>query len=338
MRTRIVRWAPALVLFFLAPLVAEFLLGDLDLLHIGALLLLAPLYGGGAILIREVVRRRGGGWPAMLLLAAAYGVVEEGLLTQSLFNRRYLGLSLLDYGYVPALGISPAWTVFVLTIHVVWSMSVPIALTETIFRARGTAPWLGIPGLVVAAILYLVGAVGTFVFTYRMGGHFMAAPAQVAVSAVVALALVVVALLRARRPALAPPARRAWNPLIVGAIAFAASSALFLARSLPDWIPAVPPALPAVLMLALGAAAILWVSISCSRRRWGIEHRFALAGGALLTYCWTGITQAGLRGPLSLGEQVVLVVVTVALLVLLAVHLAARERRPVATADAHVPG
>jgi hypothetical protein len=58
-----------------------------------------PLYGGGAVLIREVVRRRGGGWPAIVVLAAAFGVVEEGLATQSLFNPDHAHQHLLSSGY-----------------------------------------------------------------------------------------------------------------------------------------------------------------------------------------------------------------------------------------------
>ena len=40
------RTAPAVGLFFLAPLVAEFLLGNLPITLLPALVLLAPLYGG----------------------------------------------------------------------------------------------------------------------------------------------------------------------------------------------------------------------------------------------------------------------------------------------------
>jgi hypothetical protein len=68
--------APVLLLLVIAPLVAEFLLGDVALASLPALVLFIPLYGGGAVLIREVVRHRGGGWPAIVVLAAAYGVVE----------------------------------------------------------------------------------------------------------------------------------------------------------------------------------------------------------------------------------------------------------------------
>ncbi len=67
---------PAIALYFLAPLVAEYLLGDFPLTYLPLLLLLAPMYGGGALLIREVTRRLGRGWPTMMVLALAYGVFE----------------------------------------------------------------------------------------------------------------------------------------------------------------------------------------------------------------------------------------------------------------------
>src|SRR3712207_861530 len=91
------RVAPAVGLFFLAPLVAEFLLGNLPITLLPAIIALAPMYGGGALLIREVARRRGLGWSRIIPLALAYGILEEGLTTQSLFNPNYAGQRLLDY-------------------------------------------------------------------------------------------------------------------------------------------------------------------------------------------------------------------------------------------------
>jgi hypothetical protein len=76
-------------LFLMSPLIAEFLLGNLPITLLPALLLLAPMYGGAAVLIREVVRGRGRGWPSILGTALAYGLVEEGLVTESLFNPEY---------------------------------------------------------------------------------------------------------------------------------------------------------------------------------------------------------------------------------------------------------
>ncbi len=80
------RVAPALGLGLLSPWVAEFLLGHVAIDGYRILFYLGPLYAGGAILIREVTRRAGRGWPTIFLLALAYGLIEEGLVTQSLFS------------------------------------------------------------------------------------------------------------------------------------------------------------------------------------------------------------------------------------------------------------
>ncbi|MGZ3305306.1 MAG: hypothetical protein ACXU8U_05540, partial [Asticcacaulis sp.] len=132
-----------LSLFFLSPLIAEYLLGSLPMSMIAILPLMAALYGSGALLIREIVRRTGRGWPSLILLATAYGLIEEGFVTQSLFNPNYLHLRLLDFGFIPALGTALPWLVFVISIHVIWSISVPIALAEALFRDRREEPWLG---------------------------------------------------------------------------------------------------------------------------------------------------------------------------------------------------
>ena len=89
----------------LAPLVGEFLLGNLRIDHLFVLPLFALLYGAGALLIRETVRRTGRGWPAIVLLAAAYALLEEGLVDQLLWNPSYSGqVTLAGDAYLPALG------------------------------------------------------------------------------------------------------------------------------------------------------------------------------------------------------------------------------------------
>ncbi|MED2040260.1 hypothetical protein P4V58_24500 [Bacillus wiedmannii] len=93
-------------LFFLSPLVAEYLLGNISISAIAALPFLALMYGCGSILIREITRRRGYGWPTMILMGLAYGILEEGLITQSLFNPSYANANLLSNAPIPELGIS----------------------------------------------------------------------------------------------------------------------------------------------------------------------------------------------------------------------------------------
>ena len=137
------RALPVLALLLLAPWVGEFLLGNISVRQLPALLILALLYGCGALLIREVTRRTGRGWPTILLLGAAYGVIEAGIVDQSLFNPSFEGWDFQAVTPMPALGISAwhAWT-FVIG-HSVWSIAVPIALVELLFPDRARAPWLG---------------------------------------------------------------------------------------------------------------------------------------------------------------------------------------------------
>ena len=137
MVTRKRKLSAVIALFFVAPLVAEYLLGDLPLKLLPALIVLAPAYGGAALLIHETARRTGRGWPTMLMLGAAYTVIGEGLVTQSLFNHDYLKMQmhLLDPAYIPALGIGGWWTLFMFNLHTFWSMGVSIALVEALFPA-----------------------------------------------------------------------------------------------------------------------------------------------------------------------------------------------------------
>src|SRR5579884_891245 len=88
---------PVLVLFLLAPTVAEILLGDLLLKasFVPTLVMYLLLYGSGALLVREIARRRRLGWSGIVVLGLAYGVVEEGLILQTLFNPHFPGLGIL---------------------------------------------------------------------------------------------------------------------------------------------------------------------------------------------------------------------------------------------------
>jgi hypothetical protein len=102
------RAVSALALLLLAPWVGEFLLGNISIRRFPALIILTLLYGCGALLIREVTRRTRRGWLTILLLGAAYGIIEAGIVDQSMFNPSFEGWDFQAVTPVPALGIS-AW-------------------------------------------------------------------------------------------------------------------------------------------------------------------------------------------------------------------------------------
>ncbi|MED7923985.1 hypothetical protein SMD20_07075 [Nonomuraea sp. LP-02] len=278
------RLLPALGLFVLSPLAGEFLLGNLPVTALPALIVLAPLYGGGALLIRELARRKGAGWPGMVLLAVAYGVVEEGLLTRSLFDPHFAGMDLASYAWLPGVGVSAWWTTFVLGgVHAAGSVLAPIAVMEALVPSRAEEPWLGRPGLVVAGVLYVLGAAATALNP----DAYRASAGQLAGAAVVAALLVVLAL---RRPTTLQErtAKRAPGAGPVLGLTLVAGLAFWLAALTIDVLGAWPAVAANV---ALYAAAYALVARWARRAGWGPEQRFALGAGWMLTYAWHSFPQ-----------------------------------------------
>ncbi|MGH9529203.1 MAG: hypothetical protein ACRD2S_04710 [Terriglobales bacterium] len=306
------RVLPAISLFFIAPLVAEFLLGNLPITVLPALVILAPMYGGGALLIRETVRRTGRGWPSILMLGLAYGLFEEAFTTQSLFNPNYLHLNmgLLKPAYIHALGIGAWWTVFVLTIHAVWSISVSIGLAEALVPDRSTTPWLGRKGLIVTVVLFLVGAAGSTLITLK-GDHFVASDTQLASAAVLCAALIALASAfhvrrSSRDPGYVP------SPWIVGVSALVAGAVFLIVPNAWGWWAV---ALYLVLDCVATGAVFQW-----SRRRgWELPHRLALAAGAAFAYGLHAFTEHPVVGKNMTVARIGNVVFLLGLVVLVAV-------------------
>jgi hypothetical protein len=276
------RLVPSLVLFFLAPLVSEFLLGNLPITMLPALLILAPMYGGGALLIREIVRRTGRSWPSIILLGIAYAVLEEAFTTQTLFNPDYLHLNLhlLDYAPIRAFGIGGWWSLYVISLHAIWSIAVSIALAEALFPEIATKPWLGTIGLTAIALIFMFGIAATTFVTLKMerekGGVFVASLSQFLGAAAVCILLVVAAFaLPVRQHALR--GSTAANPWLVGMASFVAGSIFLLVPPFWGWG-------AVAIYLALYLLAITLVLHQSSCKGWGDRHRLALASGAALAY------------------------------------------------------
>lgn len=313
--TTLRRIAPALVLFLLAPLVAEFLNGNLSISAIISLRLLAPLYGGGVILIREAARRTGRGWPTMLLLGLAFGVVEEGLVMQSLFNPAYADIGQrAGAAQLPGLGVNAWWTLFVLTLHVVWSTAVPIIVVEGLFPGRSTTPWLGNAGLTTVGIVFVLGAVVIFAAN-RQQERFLASTPQLLGTALTVAALITGAFLVGRRPRprthATPTAPRPW--LVAAATLAALGLFAVCGFVLSGWT-------------AVGAWAVLFITATVlvalwsQRQRWGAAHQVAMAAAALGVYAvsaFSVVPVMGAKGKVDLIGNTVFALGTLGLLVLL---------------------
>jgi hypothetical protein len=315
------RVAPAVALFFLAPLVGEFLLGNMAIDALPGMIVLAPMYGGAAVLIREMTRRSGRGWPTMLLLGLAYAIFEEGLVIQSLFNPDYFNANLLSTTYIPALGIGVWWTLFVLTLHTVWSTNVPIAIVEALVPERSTIPWLGNIGLFVAGVLLALGAYATYAGTYAVSGYI--APMPQLVGAVAAIGVLIIAAFAMPWRERAPVGDPAPEPWVVGVVSFVFSSLFMVATLLWGRITAETVV---VVYLVLYAVAIWLVTMWSRREGWGARHVLALAGGALLTYAWHDIPQQPVLGSTGQTDLIGNAIFAIGALLLLAAAIATQRR------------
>ncbi|MFW0788024.1 hypothetical protein [Gordonia sp. CPCC 205333] len=263
-------------LFLLAPLVGEFFLGDFPVVLMPLILVLAPWYGAGALLIREIARRRGGGWPAIVLLALAWAIAGEGLLGQSLFNPDYADQNLLSKAYIAQFGMGAVWTAFVLGIHVVWSICLPIAIVE-LGMTRPHRAMLGRRSAALCVLLLVVGAVITWNTAYRAWGEFAASTYQLFGAGVAVLVLVAVALVLPRRRrdrvAKAPSERLVLSLALVGGGAFVAAV----------WLPSEL----SLIIMSIAAIGALGLATVWSRAVWTGRQTLALIAALLLTYGWT---------------------------------------------------
>jgi hypothetical protein len=308
-----------ITLIVLAPVVAELLGGSTPISDAYTLLLWIPIYGCGALLIREIVRRRGLGWPSILLLGAAYGFIEEGLALQSLFDPHIYGGLALWGGRI--LGINGVYTEVVIIDHAVWSVAVPILITELLFPVTRTEPYLRRLGTGVAVLWYLLGVAIVWVVGFFGPGRGYLAP--VPLLSVAGLAVVVLGVIalgpprsaRAARTDLAAPSP--WLVAAVGLVGSVAVLGLFPLGAadlafMRGPLVAVPMLAAAVIATCVAVLITRWARA----RGWGDTHLVALAGGALVGHSLIGdlVFPKTLVNRVGLSLLIVLVIILVSLL------------------------
>ncbi|WP_017599077.1 hypothetical protein [Nocardiopsis lucentensis] len=295
------RLPPVIGLLMLSPVCAEYLIGydsnvGRPLVLLGGLLVLAPLYGAVALLIRETARRTGRGWPTILLLALAFGIVQAGLVDQSLFNPDYRNIDywddMRDPTLIEGIGVSADMGLTFLLGHTVWSFTAPIALVEALApRELARRPWLGWFGTSVVALLYLAAAYLVFDDHLATEG-FVASPGQIggAATATALLVLVALALPRRRADGTAASPCGAPAPWLVGGLT------LLVALGTSWFLPPTWPGIAAELGALAGLGALIW---AWSRREgWSGRHVVLVAGAPLVL---NGLTSFAVQ---PLGEPV----------------------------------
>lgn len=180
---------PAILLSMLALFIPEILMGSTPASRAGQWLLELVFYASGALIIHEVVVRFQLNTLAVIFLGLAFGVIEEGILLQSVFNPGFLNL---DLSYGRTLGVNWVWAQFIVVYHSVFSIAIPVLLAQMIFRKQDGRPWLSKIGLGVVAGLYIFSGYFYF-FIFQNMSEFRAPVAGLIIVALLALIFIFVA-------------------------------------------------------------------------------------------------------------------------------------------------
>ena len=239
-----------------------------------ALVFFGALYGAPALLIREVARRAGWRWPSMLMIALALGIVQAGVIDQSLFSVDYRDIdgweeSLRDT-FIAPLGFS-AYNAYSFVLgHVIYSFGAPIAVAEAWRPAHGQAPWLQGRGIAMAAVAYL----GAAALIMADPDSTAATATQVAASLVVSAICLAAAVWVGQRPS---RVRTESVPPGLGTTVLGTLALAVVAGAVPEtWIGF------AIAIAAMSSAGILLARMA-TRSGWNQRHVAAVGVGFLLT-------------------------------------------------------
>ncbi|MBD8058227.1 hypothetical protein IC607_04490 [Cellulomonas sp. JH27-2] len=319
-------WRLVALLLLVAPVSAEYLAAyDPEVTGqvwqlVGGLAVLAPLYGAPAVLIHEVAARTAMHWTGILTLGGAFGVLQAGVVDQSLFALSYLGYA--DWGtwvaatMITPLGVSGAFALNFLVGHAVWSIGAPVALVEAFDRSPARRPWLGVPGIAVLSVLWVLASVVVW-RDIRDAGSDQASVGQLVGAVALAAALVVVACTWGRRPLPTPTSARVPPPGVVLVVALALALGY-------GFVPGTWAGVAGgITILAVAAVVVVRWSRSAT---WGRRHVAAVAGGAVVARAIGGFVTVATTTPRPPGGFAQNVVLLVAALALVAAALARRPR------------
>lgn len=318
------RIGAALLLMFLAPMVAEVLPGATTLSAIFVFPIQVCVWGGGALLIREAVRREQLGWLSMLLLAVALSVAEEFVIQQT--SLAPLVVKLKGEVYARAFGVNYLYFLWAVVYESVFVVFVPIMLVELIFPRRRDDAWLSSAAIIAVVLFFFIGTFfAWFTWTRIAVPHVFKLPIYNPSLGAVAIALAVIiglgyaALGRPRigrmngvRPLAAP------SPWLLG-IASAVWAVLWFGLAVLAFgiAPTVPPYLPVVANLATVIAQLYLLPRWASHSAFQDGHRFALVFGAMFGSMLAGFVRF-LGGPSKdLYFKIIANVIAVVLLIAL---------------------
>ena len=328
------RLKAAWALVLLAPLCAEGALTGISLPVIWlAFPLLIPIYGAGVLLVRELVTRAGAGWLGLLVMGLVYELAEDGLGLQALTSPNLYNAA--SWGRV--LGVNVTYWESQIGYHLVFSVLIPVAVTNLAFKRHAGRPYLKPFGLIVTAVVFVIGIALTRLAIAGTQDPTYQEPRSVTVTVLIAmialgiLALAVLPRLSLPRPA---PFTRLPRPSTMGLVAGIAPI-VFLGLIFPLRLGghADGPALghgvwvviPMLIALAVALAVAWLVARWSATDTFTDHHRTWLIGGAMVGHSLFAVVGGIAGGQVLLSPAIGAVVIAVTVLLLIRLDRLTRQ-------------
>jgi len=304
---------PALTLSVLSVFIPEILMGSTPASRAEQWILEWIFYGSGVLLVGEIACRYRLKPISVILFGLAFGLIEEGLLLQSVFNPDFLNL---DISYGRMWGVNWVWAQFIVVYHALFSISIPVFLARLAFLKYGGQPWLSKIGLAVVAGLYILTSF--FYFTiFQSLSEFRAPVAGLVVVFLLAVVFVALAFL-IKKKLFSESSDKSIPPVLTGVVSVMFSGLwLFGLREvftkgdgLPSWV---------IQLSGIVLIGLLVILIYLRRnQRWSLKNQFSVLAGGTVAGAVYGLyinVQSGNR--IDLIFQIIFISIALSLLVLL---------------------
>ena len=152
------------LMMVLPPLMMELLTANLPgfvFFHPVFLITVILGYSVPILAIRELAVRLRFSLAGIFIMGLAYGIFNEGIGAKTLLLMEKVPVSTFDnYGYF--FGINFPWVAYIITVHAIVSVLIPILIVHYLYPEVKTQPWFS--KKTGFALLFLATAVGTAIF------------------------------------------------------------------------------------------------------------------------------------------------------------------------------
>jgi len=312
-QSQLQKLVPALTLFILAPFIPEILMGSTPVSRAGQWPLEFAFYGSAALLLREIICRYKLSWHSVFFLGLTFGITEEALLLQSVFNPDFLGH---DISYGRLWGVNWVWAQFILGYHTIFSISIPIFLTETIFRRQVKQPWVSKTGVGIFTFIFFISSI-LFYYGLLQTSGYQASLLHYA-GAVLLIFLLVVLSFKIKSGSGEKSHSKPGNNFNVGIIGFL-GSIVWLAGLYPVFSEGFR--FPPWLIMLAGMTVLFVFCVLISRlykKGWSLSNRYFSISGALVGGMGHGFVilyQAGNKSDIYFQSAFILITLILIILV-----------------------